>query len=345
MFRPKNYEIFYRRGDVEVVESYDKSMKYYSFTFKYDDLEFRSVLNLKYSRDKKLVEDVEVYMKDESKSVCVLAYYRHRDEQVMCAKDGKFVDLALIEEDTSEFYEREEPRKVNEKFKNIEVYSKDLGSILVWGLKGYYYIGKDKSTEIEFLKNESYYNNLAYQKDEFIITPDYDSEYTFNKFYIVNLENGKLTDWKFDYNISFNSYYLGTKDDKVYLFDRKQKCEYAIDVKRKKIEIVSKDGKGIVWNKGFEEVSTTKLAQSDYVFKHDQVYNYKSNDGIKLKYFKSRDEILLSDRNADILSNKGDTVYYLDKDTVYAYNNKFGEVKLASYSEWQFNDLNAVFIY
>lgn len=348
IFIPKNYEKSYERDKVKVLEKYDKNLSVYSYELSYDGNEFYTIYEDKYTVSRKQIDKVSVFEDEDMNEVCLLPEGKRIENVPICIKDEELVDYDFLESDTSNFYERDKVKSVNDSFKNIDIKSTDLGNMLIWAHKGYYFISKEKTEEISFLDNEVYYNDLAYMTDEFLLTPDYDAEYTFNKFYLINAKTGKLTEWEFDFEINFNSYYLGAKDGIVYLFDRKESVEYAINPKKKDIKIVSKKGNGIVWNKGWDEVSVKRLANEDYIFTFDNIYNYEvlNSDSLVVRYLNSKENVLLSKKkDAKIIKGQTDTVYYLVKDTLYAYNSMYGEVVLLKYSEWEFNNVNSIYIY
>ena len=65
--------------------------------------------------------------------------------------------------------------------------------------------------------------------------------------------------------------------------------------------------------------------------------NYKHQiDNIKVK---------ITDKEiSKIIKVDNDTIYYLSNDELYFHNMKYSEVNLMTYSEWQFNNTNAIFI-
>ena len=131
------------------------------------------------------------------------------------------------------------------------------------------------------------------------------------------------------------------------MFDRKNGVEYSIDPKKKIVEKITEDGIGKAYLDGWKEVSITKLSSNDYFFSKKQVFNYSLDEkGLILKYANSKIPILVSMKKPDkIVSQKNDEIYYLVGDKLYMYSLKSGEILLLSFSEWEFNNMNSVFIY
>ena len=64
-----------------------------------------------------------------------------------------------------------------------------------------------------------------------------------------------------------------------------------------------------------------------------------------MTYKKSNLTTKVSNQKIDtIISINNDSVYYLIDNTLYRYNLKYGEIKLVSYADWEFNYKNLIFI-
>lgn len=344
LLRPKDYTVTYQVGDAKIEEKYDAELGYYAFTVDIGDNKFYDAIISNNVGGKKVITEAKLV--EDEKEACVILESKKLEMYPLCIKDDKYVDISLVEMDTNDFFDRDTVKDELQKYDDLKITARKDRNFLVWGQKGYYYIGSNGIEEVMFLDSQSYYNNLAYKIGGLVITPDYDEEYNFDTFFIINLKNGKLSKWETDYTINYNSYYLGSKDGNIYLFDRKDKVEYSINPAKKKIDIVSKDGNSKVWNTEWEMVSSTKLASSDYEFKFERAFDYFIENKVLYKKIRDVDEkIEISKKPVDvILEMNGDEVFYLAGDTLYSYTPRYGEVELATYSEWNFNNKNTVFI-
>lgn len=353
--RPKNYTIEYNLDGFDIKESYDVELGYYHFIVLKDNKKFESAIINKWIGKKNLIDAISLYENGEENEVCILLKSRKLKFYPVCSKDESLIDLGLLKSDVEDFFTRDEIELEDRTYKNISIKTFNEKKFLVWAHKGYYGISSEKfmksnskdNVNIEFLKNESYYNKLAYHMNEFVITPNYDEEHSFKTFYIFNFLSGSLTKWDLDIEISYNSYYLGDYNNKIYMFDRKNGVEYSIDPKKKIVEKITEDGIGKAYLDGWKEVSITKLSSNDYFFSKKQVFNYSLDEkGLILKYANSKIPILVSMKKPDkIVSQKNDEIYYLVGDKLYMYSLKSGEILLLSFSEWEFNNMNSVFIY
>ncbi len=352
--RVKNYTTEYDIDDFHIKESFDKELGSYHLELTNGERHFDIVSKNKYVRKKKLIENIALYENEETNEFCIYPKSSKVEIYPLCSKNGKLTDIALLESDTTEFYERPEVKTETGAYKNVKSNATNGRKFLVWAHKGYYSLTGEKLMDNSkedlspiFLKNESYYNKLAYQSDEYVLTPDYDREFAFDKFYVFNFKKGSLTEWKLDFEISYNSYYLGDIDGIIYMFDRKNEIEYALNPKKKRVEIVSKDKMGKVFLNDWKEVSTTKLSNTEYSFEKKENYIYSIKDNkLVLQFNGTNDYITVSNKKPDkIVSQKDDRIYYLIKDELYEYSLKYGEVHLLTYSEWTFNSLNSIYIY
>lgn len=352
--RVKNYMIEYDVDNFHIKESFDKELDSYHFELTNSDHHFDIVSKNKYIRKKKLIENITLFEDEETKEFCIYPKSSKVEVYPLCSKNGKLLDFNLLERDTTEFYERPKVKTETGTYKNVKSNATNGRRFLVWAHKGYYSLTGEKLMDNSkedlspmFLKNESYYNKLAYQMDEYVLTPDYDQEFAFDKFYVFDFKKGSLTEWKLDFEISYNSYYLGDLDGIIYIFDRKNETEYALNPKKESAEIVSKDKMGKVFLTDWKEVSTTKLLSTEYSFEKKQNYTYSiKDDQLVLQFNGSNDYITVSNKKPDkIVSQKDDRIYYLIKDELYEYSLKYGEIHLLTYSEWAFNSLNSIYIY
>ncbi len=342
---PRDYEVIYKVDEYEVDESYDKERKFYKLAVDYEGVRFEETILSDYINGKRFVS--EVRLKQENDEVCLLFESDELDTYPVCRSDERFVDYDLTSIRDDEFFKRETVKKTSSTYEGIEMKSTLGKRFFVWDYKGYLSIDDETKDKREFLEKESYYNNLAYSDGEYLLTPNYDQDYAFDEVFVIDMKKGKLSKWKLDVEISYNSYYLGTRDGRVYMVDRKNKAEYELNLRKKKIERVDKSGMGKVWDSKWTEVSMTKLSTDDYVFATDDVFRYVLEDGIlQMRTSDSKEATTISKLEVDkIVATRKDEVYYLVKDELYSYSPKFGENAVLKYSELGFNSVNSIYIY
>lgn len=343
--RTVSYEISYDLEGFDIKESYDKKSRIYSFSMMYEDKVYEFFIKNDFLHQKELIDGFDILEEDNEK--CLILKSGKLDTYPQCYKEDNLIDYDLLEHKNDEFYKRDHEVGETSKYKNIEIYGLNDFSLAIWNSKGYYYLTEKKEESISFLSEESYYNNLATTVDNFILTPNYDEDYNFKTVHVLDLKTGKSTKWELGFEISLNFYYMGNIDGKVYLLDRKNRAEYSLDPKKKRIVLVSENDEGVVWNNEWEKLSMTKLIGEEYKFAKKDFFNYHlREDKLCLSIGESKKVMKVIDQKiSKIISIKDDVVFYLVDDKLYSYSLLEGERLLAKYSEWKFNNLNSLFIY
>lgn len=341
----RDYEVTYTKDDYEVEETFDKKRGVYEFRVMLGDRPYKTAVFSKNIRKKKLIE--QVLVEKEEDEVCVYLKSSTLPTYPVCTKKEEYVDYGLTSLINEDFYERKKEEKEALEYSGIDLIDTASEKIFLWNYKGYHFISSSNQEEMNFLESDEYHNNLAYSDGEFLITANYDEDYVFTKMHVIDMKKGKYFLWDLDTEISFNSYFLGAHDGQIYLVDRKNKSEYKLDVKRKKIERIDNKGTGLVYDIGFVEVSMTKLANDDYLFAMDEVIKYSLDE--KRLFYSLHDEdyqTIVTNENVDmIVSQFQDKIYYLVGDELYSYTPSKGKRLLIKYKELNFNSKNAIFIY
>lgn len=331
-----DYEVVYSKDDFEIIERYKKDNSNYYFALIQDNVHFDFVVNNKYSKARKLIEKINI--KEDNDYTCVSIEVFNKDIPFICNKDNLYYDGYI-----ANIMEENESKKIKE-ISQISVYNDDYDYYL-WNGYGITSILDNK--EYNFLKNESYDNNLSYQMHEYLLVADYDSSREFSKFYVFNSKSKKISEFKFDYNISFNSYFMGDYDDLIYLFDKKNKVQYRINVKKNKIDITSDTNGALIYVDGWDTIGLNKLVYNEMYFKNTSLINYSYLKGSLFYNYMSSDINILFDQDgvSTLLDTENNEVFYLKKDSLYKYNINEGKTLLLSYFEWNFSYSNKIFIF
>lgn len=345
--RKKDYSIKYKKDGYDIKESYNKKLGIYQFSLKNGDKLYEFTILSKQKKNKKLIQNVEAYEKEHFS--CILLKSDKLNIYPNCYEGDDAISYSLVgDEDFEQFFKGEKPKFKKDKFDNVKINTLLGKSVAIWDNWGFMFISEDKKKSVDFLKNETYYDNLSYSNGRYVIIPDYDQKYSFDKYFTLDMKKGKISKWKLDEEISFNIYYLGTHDEKIYLIDRKNNKEFELNPKKKKMELESsKDGYGKVWNNKWESISMVKLVNNNYFFENDQPFEFILNDDkLYMRQYKSENDILITDKKVDkIVYINEDEVCYLVGDKLYHYSLRYGEVLMVTYSEWNFNKENPIYIY
>lgn len=320
----KNYKINYKVKNFNIKEEYYKPLNQYIFKIKKSNNIYEFSIKENYQIKKKLINDV-LY-----KNGCMTPKSKLKLYTV-CFYNGKFS------------IKGKEQKKLNSKYKKIK-YNKSFANIFIWNHKGYTFLNEKK--QINLFKKEFYDNNKSISFENYLITPDLEGNHGFKKVYVIDMKKGKLRTISFETKISYDFYYLGVKDNKIYIVDKKNKMEYALNLRRKRLELITKDSYGKVWKNTWKEVSMVKLSYQNYKFVDKKIYNYKIvNKNLYLTYNLCKNEILIDKNVNKVLASNEDVVYYLKDNKVYFTSNSYSKSTLLEYNELYFNSKNQVFIY
>lgn len=227
---------------------------------------------------------------------------------------------------------------------------------------------KNMSTivDINLFEKDIYIKDISCFIDKYYLVADYNKQTKFNEFKLVDITNNKVKTIKYDYDISLDSYILGTYENKVYLFDNSTKKEYEIDVKKETIIEVGNTNIGIkiLVNGNFENINAYTVYQNKTTFTPYEVsytFNNQNYDlvlkvgkeksgyyyifekvGNTYKVYRSNiqnkiNKTYLFETNSTELLYSKDSVYYLDGKTLKRYDNQGNKIVL-EYSELEFNN-------
>ena len=342
-FKVKNYTVFYYVDEVKVEESYNKNQKSYLYKFNYDNQDFVWAFKKDYNWQKRMVKQINVLQNEEE--TCLLIQSNQLKFYPLCQKNGEQISYLLASDRMKQNFNvekiafNEEENKVND----ITVYNYFYHHFYIWNYRGFDYLSEDKEKKIELFDEDIYDPKLIVQTDNYILIPDYSFDYYFSKVFLINDTNEKVITWDLKKQIYFDSKILGIIDDEIYLLDNHENIEWKVNLKKRKVEkIGTKNKDGLFLENDWLKLSLNKIAQKNQ-FEGLNAINFISENGLKAKIYDKT--IILKNEDVKIIGFKNDKVYYLIKDILYEYNLNFGEIKLLSKFEWNFNNQNMIYIF
>ena len=347
LLKTKSYSVEYNLDEYEISENYNSEKKYYYYEITNSKNKYNFIYQSEYLKEKKLIKEIKEY--NDEKYTCITIRSDYVTSYPMCSYQNKLIDYHLVSEKMqtkiADYYK--ETKILDKEEKNYHIFNND-NELLLWSYKGFNIINKSGIKYVEIFDKDIYEIPLATKINNYIFIPDYEQEYTFNKIYLLNLENNKVETWKIKHDISFDSYILGTNEKSIYLIDQKNKIEYELVPHKQKMRIIAnKNKKGIIYEKGnINRISMNKLINKKHAFTYDRLYNFNlKNSELYMTYIDSNLTTKVSNKKIDtIISINDESVYYLIDNTLYRYNQKYGEVKIISYADWEFNYKNLIFI-
>ena len=301
----RSYVYNYNVGTYKVVEKYNKDMELYTFLIE----GFKFNIKSDYLEERKLVGKVDIV--DNCISIeGKLPFF------TMC-KDGLYYS-------SYEFHNDYEKKGT---YKEVNMYNLSNKTYLLWNYKGFIIINKETQKEIKILNKDEYKPVLIKRLDNNYLIPNYDQDYYFNSYYLLNLDTFKYKLREMKHEYSYDLVYLDKVKKEINLYDVKEEKEYTLEFEKG----LSTHNKGIKY---------TKQELEEY--KEEIYFRIKNNNLIyKLSDFEL---IILEDMDVNIVYSNDFEVYFLYKDTLYVYNLVKGFNKILSYKEWKFNHKNLIYI-
>ncbi len=331
----------------------------------------------------KLIKDIE-YFKNVNYE-CMIPILRIKGDylNVVCKKDGIYYNYSDIKGNDPEVDNF--AVKYDHTYENNDKVLKDNANLFVYNnlikehyialeyYKGIYIINnKNGYKRISLFEKEVYNKPLSALVNNYYIVADYNQEYDFHKFVLVDLENSSKSEIISNPAISFNSYIEGVLDNSVYLFDRDNKKQYEINVKNKTVTEIGNENNGVqIYQNGkFKNTNVYEATDKEILFNTNEktvdgvdyakvdliggdlsgyYYMYELNNGEYTVYRASARNLniktyLFKTSNINHIVYVGTNVYYLKNDKIYAYSN-LGNHLILSYKDIMYNDDLKFYVY
>lgn len=244
------------------------------------------------STKKRNVKNIELY--EDAMDSCLFITFNNdfRMNDMICYRDGMNYYFSTLTNPSSTVkiaYENlvnsgkikptVDDKSKLEKLDLFTVYSNNLSKDFIFSLtsyKGLYILEKDKIKEIKLFDKDVYDQKLKLFLNHYYIIANYNMQYDFNSFYIVDLKTEKVDKFNFKYSISFNSDIIYIEDGIFYLNDNDNKKQYRIDIIKKTIQLLDdKPPERLTkYIDGFEVISEDKYGY--YLAKNNILYRTNS---------------------------------------------------------------------
>lgn len=222
-----------------------------------------------------------------------------------------------------------------------------------------------KESSVKLFDNDIYKKPIKIFGDKYYIVADYNEEYSFKIFYVVNIINGNVKEIRSYNDISFDSVIEGYVSDYVYLFDKDAETQYKVSLKYESVEKVAdkdniKDYRGGKWTtmtlnealdgKKFDNYysKAPKGYSGSVCLGKDTGYCYyymKPATSSSNQYLVYRADVqnpklktyIFSTSSLDSIIYLDDYIYFRNGNDIYYYHNN-GVKRVLFNSEFEFND-------
>lgn len=233
----------YNDGNFNIVENYTADDNNYQFNLKNNKFSLTFDVTADYNKASNII--TKIHHKKINNYECVLPIF----------KDGKILTDIMCKQDKTVYYGADISNKITTFIKDMNEYGYKLENFQdkakKTSLSATEVIYEDNILENHYLALENYkgltlynaeemnvplFDNDVYTKqvsvftDKYYVVADYDTEYSFKIFKVVNIINGNEKGIRSYDEISFDSYIQGVVDNEIYLFDKDAKVQYKINI-------------------------------------------------------------------------------------------------------------------
>lgn len=347
IFKDNSYSKVYDIDEYKVTEEFNDKQSYYYFQIKYNSLDYELLINHKYSGEK-LITNITKY--SEKEELCLVLELTIGNSTLVCSKDNKLINWNLISDNLKDKIPSELIKEYSENSyteKDITIFNNIDSKIYIWNYKGFDIIENGKLKTLNIFDGDVYDTNLIAKVNNYIIIPNYNQKYNFNKIIILNTKTDEIEEWELNYEISYDSYVMGSYENSIYLVDTKNKIQYELVPHKQKARIIAtKNSQGLIYKKEWQKMTVNQMINNKETFTFNIIYNYQiANQKLYLSYINSPNTIQVTNNQVDkIVAINDNEVYYLSQNKLFYFNIYDGEKLLAQKEEWLFNNENKVFI-
>lgn len=347
IFKDNSYSKVYDINEYKVTEEFNDKQGYYYFQIKYNSLDYELLINHKYSGEK-LITNITKY--SEKEELCLVLELTIGNSTLVCSKDNKLINWNLISDNLKDKIPSELIKEYSENSyteKDIAIFNNIDSKIYIWNYKGFDIIENGKLKTLNIFDDDVYDTNLIAKVNNYIIIPNYNQKYNFNKIIILNTKTDEIEEWELNYEISYDSYVMGSYENSIYLVDIKNKIQYELVPHKQKARIIAtKNSQGLIYKKEWQKMTVNQMINNKETFTFNIIYNYQiASQKLYLSYINSPNTIQVTNNQVDkIVAINDNEVYYLSQNKLFYFNIYDGEKLLAQKEEWLFNNENKVFI-
>ena len=366
-----NYSVKVENTKFNIKENYNK--EYYNLEIKNGEYEYNINIYDNLNKDRNIVK--KIYYYSDKKYECILPLINTKVlTDMMCYKDGIIYNYNAIkgknlklDKYVSSIKEYNNKYENNDSYNEVDTfkfYNNKINNIVsITSYKGLYINGM----QINLFKKDVYSNKISTFVDNYYLSADYNENYEFNSFYLVNLKNSEIEHIETKDSISFDSFIQGIVDNKVYLYDYDNEIQYEIDVYNKKVNVVSnRDYIKYYVNSKWERLSKSRVKRNTYfdystLDKNFTEYDYvKESEDYYYLFTKQEDNkyklYRVNKNNINIKTYLGivptnnikmnkNYFYYIDGNKLYYYSDTTGIKTILENSEIEFNETIKYYIY
>lgn len=356
----------YNSGNFNIVENYTAKDNNYKFNIKNDKFKLSFDVTYDYNKGSNII--TKIHHKKINNYECILPIFKGNKilTDIMCKQNNTVYYGNNIDNEISDFIKEMEKygyqlSNFKDKAKktklsvNTAVYKNNILENHYLALENYkgLVLYNTKEMTVPLFENDIYTKPISTFTDKYYIVADYNNEYSFKIFKVVNIINGNEKEIRSYDEISFDSYIMGIINNEVYLFDKDAKVQYKINIEKETVtkmeDIKYYDGKWHIMSlkdalneKKFDNNKATVNNYEKAVKIGKYYYLYEKtgdNYNVYKAYNKQNNQRIFLFKTSDINSiiYLENYIYFKNGNTFYYWSNN-GVKKVLENSELEFNN-------
>ena len=356
----------YNSGNFNIVENYTAKDNNYKFNIKNDKFKLSFDVTYDYNKGSNII--TKIHHKKINNYECILPIFKGNKilTDIMCKQNNTVYYGNNIDNEISDFIKEMEKygyqlSNFKDKAKktklsvNTAVYKNNILENHYLALENYkgLVLYNTKEMTVPLFENDIYTKPVSTFTDKYYIVADYNNEYSFKIFKVVNIINGNEKEIRSYDEISFDSYIMGIINNEVYLFDKDARVQYKINIEKETVtkmeDIKYYDGKWHIMSlkdalneKKFDnnKVTVNNYEKAVKIGKYYYLYE-KTGDNYNVykAYNKQNNQRIFLFKTSDINSiiYLENYIYFKNGNTFYYWSNN-GVKKVLENSELEFNN-------
>ena len=356
----------YNSGNFNIVENYTAKDNNYKFNIKNDKFKLTFDVTYDYNKGSNII--TKIHHKKINNYECILPIFKGNKilTDIMCKQNNTVYYGNNIDNEISDFIKEMEKygyqlSNFKDKAKktklsvNTAVYKNNILENHYLALENYkgLVLYNTKEMTVPLFENDIYTKPISTFTDKYYIVADYNNEYSFKIFKVVNIINGNEKEIRSYDEISFDSYIMGIINNEVYLFDKDARVQYKINIEKETVtkmeDIKYYDGKWHIMSlkdalneKKFDNNKATVNNYEKAVKIGKYYYLYEKtgdNYNVYKAYNKQNNQRIFLFKTSDINSiiYLENYIYFKNGNTFYYWSNN-GVKKVLENSELEFNN-------
>ena len=356
----------YNSGNFNIVENYTAKDNNYKFNIENDKFKLTFDVTYDYNKGSNII--TKIHHKKINNYECILPIFKGNKilTDIMCKQNNTVYYGNNIDNEISDFIKEMEKygyqlSNFKDKAKktklsvNTAVYKNNILENHYLALENYkgLVLYNTKEITVPLFENDIYTKPISTFTDKYYIVADYNNEYSFKIFKVVNIINGNEKEIRSYDEISFDSYIMGIINNEIYLFDKDAKVQYKINIEKETVtkmeDIKYYDGKWHIMSlkdalneKKFDnnKVTVNNYEKAVKIGKYYYLYE-KTGDNYNVykAYNKQNNQRIFLFKTSDINSiiYLENYIYFKNGNTFYYWSNN-GVKKVLENSELEFNN-------